>query len=316
MSMKWIRKIPFPTCGLMLAVLSLGNLLRTEYPSIYAICGVTGVILGAGWILRIFAQPETWIKEMKNPVLASTGGTFSMGLMLLAGYVQNLFGRFGIYLWYIGLFLHICLIIWFSLHFLHPVCLSQVYASYFVVYVGIGAATISASDIKITAESIPFCYFAMIAFFPLFLLISYRYWKLGEPESIAEKSLFCIYGAPASLCLTAYLSSALQIQKDLIIVLLIFSIGCYLMVLFKIPGYLFMPWTASQAAMTFPCVISAVAMKKTIAYLDLTGLPEDILQAFNAFQIIFGTVLLLYILIRFCIEWIGNPSGNSRGDKI
>lgn len=314
--MKWIRKIPFPTCGLMLAVLSLGNLLHRECPWLYLLCGIIGVVFGAGWILRIFILPETWIKEMKNPVFASTGGTFSMGLMLLAGYMQNLFGRFGIYLWYIGLFLHICLIIWFSLRFLHPICLSKVHASYFVVYVGIGAAAISAPDVKIVAESMPFCYFAMIAFFPLFLLISYRYWKLGEPKSIAEKSLFCIYGAPASLCLTAYLSSALQIQKDLIIVLLIFSIGCYLMVLFKIPGYLSMPWTASQAAMTFPCVISAAALKKTIAYLDLTGFQGDIFQVFNIFQIIFGTVLLLYILIRFCIEWIGKPSGNSRRDKV
>lgn len=302
--MNKIKKIPFPVCGLMLAVLSLGNLFHRECLWLYLFCGVIGTVLGAGWILRIFSQPQNWAEEMKNPVFSSTAGTFSMGLMLLGGYVENLFGSFGVYFWYIGIFLHICLMIWFSFQFLYPVCFSKIYASYFVVYVGIGAAAISAPDVKMVAESRAFCYLAMIVFLPLFLLICYRYWKLGEPESKTEKSLFCIYAAPASLCLTAYLSTALQIQDVVVYILLLFSIGCYLIVLFKIPGFLFMPWTASQAAMTFPCVISAAALKKALAYLNLTGFPGNILHVFNIFQIVFCTILLLYILIRLCAEWI------------
>ena len=81
---------------------------------------------------------------MKTPVGASVSGTYSMAVMLLAGYLKPFAGEAALYIWYLGIIMHIALIIYFTLKFVIKLKLAQVFSSWYIVYVGIVVASLTA----------------------------------------------------------------------------------------------------------------------------------------------------------------------------
>ena len=143
-NMSLIKNIPIPICGLILALLSLGNLTQDINPHLKYIFGIIGVIF---LILIIFKLIFYWknVKEdFKNPVIVSSSGTFSMSIMLT--YVIQFSPSFAYGLWILGIALHILLMIYFTYHFIvHNFNISNVYLSYWIVFVGITMGAISSN---------------------------------------------------------------------------------------------------------------------------------------------------------------------------
>ncbi len=297
-----MKNIPFPLCSLMLAAASLGNLFRSDSLFLYRTLGGLALFLGILWLLRIVCHPKLFCQEMKNPVSASICGTFSMGVMVLSGYFVPLAGRAALWIWLAGLLLHMALIIWFTVQFMTPPTSSQVYASYFIVYVGIAAAAIPASSLGLARAGAFICFAAMIFFFPLLALVSFRYIKKGEPDDDARKPLFAIYCAPASLCLTGYLSCVSEPSAALVILFLFLSLGLYFMALFRMIAYLRLTWSFSFAAFTFPFIISASAVRKSLTFFEEPAAPLRLLSVFSHIQTAIACCLFLFVLIRFFIH--------------
>ena len=76
--MKFIKKLPIPVSGLILAILSLGNLLQ-GFPRI--VCGAVGVIFIILLILKLIKYPDIVKKDLSNPIILCNSGTFSMSLI-------------------------------------------------------------------------------------------------------------------------------------------------------------------------------------------------------------------------------------------
>ena len=120
-----------------------GNLLGKEIEIGYWICGILAVLLDILWILGRISRPARFREEMARPELASVSGTFSMSLMVLSGYLVSFLRTYAEILWYTGIGLHLGLMVWFTRRFLRPLKTENVYASWFIIYVGIAAAGIS-----------------------------------------------------------------------------------------------------------------------------------------------------------------------------
>ena len=75
---------------------------------------------------------------------ASVFATFPMGTMLLAGYAKPFIGGAAQIIWFAAVILHAALIVWFTLKYMVGLKLERVFASYFIVYVGIAASSITA----------------------------------------------------------------------------------------------------------------------------------------------------------------------------
>lgn len=294
-----IRRIPFPICGLSLAFAALGNLLEFLSPGIHTFCGLISAVLGILWLLRSLFSFKFWLKEMSAPETASISGTFSMTLMLLSGYLVPLSREFALCLWYAGLLLHICMALWFTRHFLCPPRLSQIYASYFIVYVGIAAAAIPTQNFSVFFNPACLCWTAIIVFLPLLILVTARYLREGDPDNAGKKPLFCIYAAPASLCLTGYLSCASDPDRRIVIFLLFFSLGLYCIVLCRLPSFLRLGLTPACAAFTFPMIISAIALKKAVLFLKCPGFAGQFLSIFQLIQTGIACCLVLYAAVCY-----------------
>ena len=275
--MSFLKRVPLPLCGVALGLAALGNLLAAYSPYLKILCGVLAFVGILFVTCKYLTMSDAFVTDMKNPVTASVSGTYTMALMLLAGYIKPILPVFAMILWYVAIILHFVLIVYFTLNFILkikiPDDLMKVVASYFIVYVGIVVASVTAPAFNNIALGQICFWIGFILYIPLFFYVSFRYIKLGN-KKIEAKALACIYAAPASLCVAGYISSFEQKNITFLTGLYLFSLVIYLFGLFVVADlfanfannkeFKFYP---SITGITFPFVISAMAAKQFNAVL-------------------------------------------------
>lgn len=305
-----IKKIPLPISGVMLGFAALGNLLQSYSESIRLVCGIISLILGLLLICKIVMYPSMIKEDMKNPITAGVSATFPMSIMLLSTYLKPFTGEKAIYIWYLGILLHLALIIYFSIEFILKFNIKKVFTTYFIVYVGLAVASVSAPAFEKTNIGTVAFWFAFILCMILLVVVTYRYAKHKEIPNPAQP-LFCIYAAPVNLCLAGYIQSVQIKSLVLISFLAILAFITYIIVLFKLPNYLKMSFFPSYSAFTFPFVISGIATKMTMAYLSKIGYTIVFLKYVVLLQTIIATILVIYTLYRFILFLIPEKSQHS-----
>lgn len=293
-----IKKIPLPITGVMLGLAALGNLLQSYSEGLRLLCGAASAILGLLFFLKLLCYPALIKEDMKNPIMASVSATFPMALMLLSVYLKPFAGVAAICLWYFGLALHATLILYFTYRFMRKLDLTKVFASYFIVYVGIAVAGITAPAYGMQAIGSAAFWFAFAALLCLLALVGYRYVKYPQIPDPA-KPLFCIFAAPTSLCLAAYIQSVEVKSVAMVLGMLLLSGAIYLLVLTKLPALLKLPFYPSYAAFTFPFVITAIAAKMSMAFLGKAQVSVPFLSTVVTLETAIAAVLVLYTLVRY-----------------
>jgi len=290
-----IEKIPIPICGLILAFLSLGNLLNDTHPILKVACGIIGIALLILILSKLALYPEKIKDYFKNPIIASNSGTFSMSLMILSTYISPFMPSLAYGIWILGVALHILLIVYFTHHFIiRNFNISTVYPSYWIVFVGItmGAITAHAHNL----DEIGFIFFlagfiGMIFTFPL---VIYRYIKYKDIPN-ANKPLICIFTAVLSILIVGYLNSYNDISIEFLIIMYIFACIFYIFALTKLIEYRNLDFYPSFAAFTFPFVISGLATKGVISKIG----SNIILNSVLSIETVIATAIVLYVLIRY-----------------
>lgn len=297
-----IKKVPIPLCGVMLGVAALGNLLQSYSEGVRYVCGVIAGLLLILVLLKLILFPGAVKEDMKNPIMASVAGTFPMALMILSTYVKPFIGQAAYFIWLFAILLHIVLILYFTVKFIVKLQMPKVFASYYIVYVGIAVAAVTAPAYeKLSVGSAAF-WFGFVSLIVLLILVTVRYIKYKDIPDPA-KPLICIYAAPASLCIAGYVQSVMPKSYGLLMGM--FAVACilYVFAFVKAIGYLRLPFFPSYASFTFPFVISAIASKQTMACIMNMGHPLPVLRYVVLIETVIAVVLVVYTLVRF-LEFI------------
>lgn len=293
-----IKKVPVPLCGVMLGTAALGNLLQSYGEGIRYVCGIFAAFLLVLVLLKLFMFPDMVKEDMKNPIMASVAGTFSMAIMILSTYVKPFIGNGAFVIWLIGIALHVALIIYFTMKFIVKLQMPKVFASYFIVYVGIAVASITAPAYGQLGIGSAAFWFGFVTLILLLILVTYRYVKFKDIPNPA-KPLICIYAAPTSLCIAGYVQSVTPKSYGMLIGMFVVASVLYVFSLVKAVGYLKLPFFPSYAAFTFPFVISAIASKQTMACAAKLGSPLPFLQYVVLIETVIAVVMVVYTYIRF-----------------
>lgn len=296
---KLLKALPIPIAGVMLGLAALGNLLQSYSEGVRLFFGALAAIL---WVLLVLKVIFCWkgvCTAMDDPVVASVSGTFPMATMLLSVYAKPFIGAPAQILWYLGIALHVALIVWFTMKFMLKPVMPKVFASYFIVYVGIVVASLTAPAYEMTATIGTWCFwFGFVCLLGLLAFVGYRYIKFPVKMD-PPKPLFCIFAAPAALCLAGYIQSVAPKSPVMIFGMLALSSILYIMVLIKTPGFLKLPFFPSYAAFTFPFVITAIAAKQSMACLTKLGFAVSWLSPVVLVETIIAAVLVVYALVRY-----------------
>ncbi|MCI6061254.1 MAG: TDT family transporter [Dorea sp.] len=293
-----IKKVPIPLCGVMLGLVALGNLLQSYGEGIRSVCGIVAAFLLILVLLKLIMFPQMIKEDMQNPIMASVSGTFPMALMLLSTYVKPFIGPAAMYIWYFAILLHIVLIVYFTVKFILKLQLPKVFASYYIVYVGIAVAAVTAPAYEKTGIGSIAFWFGFVTLILLLVLVTIRYVKCPQVPEPAQP-LICIYAAPTSLCIAGYVQSVMPKSRGFLLAMLAVATVLYIFSLVKAIGYLKLKFYPSYAAFTFPFVISAIATKQTMACLANMGTPMPVLQYVVLVETVIAVVFVVYTLIRF-----------------
>ena len=296
-----LKKTPLPFCGVALGLAALGNLLST-YPNgatIKNVCGALSALILIWLLIKFVTNFKAFAEELKNPIMGSIIGTYCMALMILGGYKWPN-AEVGKAVWFIGLILHVILIIYFTKEFVFKFGIKKVFTSWYIVYVGIVAMNINCADFGMQELGKIVFWFGFASTLVLLVLVTYRYVIIKDfmPPAIP---LFCIYTAPVSLCLAGYMNTFNPPEPSLIYFMLILSLLIFVIVLINLPRFLAMPFYPSYAAFTFPFVISAIAVKLTTAKFltsSNSALANTTKMIFTV-QTWIAAVLVAYALARY-----------------
>ena len=293
-----IKKVPIPLCGVMLGTAALGNLLQSYGEGIRNVCGIFAVFLLILVLLKLIMFPGMIKEDMGNPIMASVSGTFTMALMILSTYVKPYIAQAAYIIWLLAIILHIVLIVYFTAKFVVKLQMPKVFASYYIVYVGIVVAAVTAPAYEQLGIGAATFWFGFVTLILLLVLVTYRYIKFKEVPNPA-KPLICIYAAPTSLCIAGYVQSVTPKSYGFLMGMFVVATVIYIFALVKAVGYLKLPFFPSYAAFTFPFVISAIASKQTMACAANMGHPMPFLQYVVLIETIIAVVLVVYTYIRF-----------------
>ncbi len=290
-----IEKIPIPICGLILALLSLGNLLGDINPYFRVICAAIGITFLILIICKLILYPQKILEDFKNPIITSNSGTFSMSLMILSTYVVQFMPSLAYGIWILGIGLHILLIIYFTYHFIiHNFNISTVYPSYWIVFIGITMGAITAPAHNLGEIGYVFFMFGFLSMLITLPLVIYRYLNYKDiPDG--NKPLICIFNAVLSILIVGYINSYDALSNEFLITLYIFACIFYIFALYKFIEYRKLDFYPSFSAFTFPFVISAVATKEVMLELNLNALLGNVLNI----EIVIATAIVAYVLVKY-----------------
>lgn len=295
----FLKKYPVPIVGLMLGLAAAGNLIQSYGEMYRNMLGTISAILLVITVIKILKYPDNFKEEnLDNPVIASVFPAFSMGIMILSTYIKPYSVSFAFRFWFVGLILHILLILWFTQKYARNFKIKQVFPSWFVVYVGVVVASVTGPAYNMANLGQYAFWFGFITYLILLPIVIYRIVKVKEMPEPTLPTL-AIFAAPASLLLAGYMNSFGTKNMTMVWFLMALSILMYAIVMVLLFKLLKLKFYPSYSGFTFPLIISGIAIKLTNGFLVKTNHAIPMLKYLIKFQEIIGVALTLYVLFRY-----------------
>ena len=297
----YFKVIPIPMSGMMLAFIVLGNLFhQLAYHVIGHVAFFIGILLFTSLIGKAIFAWSSLIQEMKNPIIASVSPTFTMGTMSISNGLHTYHVNEWIIhaIWIVAAALQVVIIVYFIKSFIwkKKVTMLTIFPSWLILFVGTAVMPLTAGDLSnvVTKFVVIFAIVAFLVLVPIVITRGFIRKDLPEPTI----PMVTILTAPASLSLAAYLK---QFDGQLPIAIALFTIAVmlFIAVLSKLPSMLRLPFYPSYAAFTFPLVITATATNSFIELLAEHGKSYVWLDLLATFQLIFATMIVCYVLVRY-----------------
>lgn len=294
--MNIIKNLPLAITGLILAILSLGKI-YTDYSGIFFIIGSILIFL---ILLKLVLHFDTFNTELNNLIALSTFGTFSMALMLFSTYLKTLFmplsESIALGIWALGIIIHFSIIVLFTKNYvLKDFDIENVFATWWIVYIGITMAAITAPAYNLQQYGFIFFGIGFVLMIPTLILVSYRYLKFTSIED-KNKPFICIYTALFSILIVGYVN-AMNINGNFLSLIYIGAIIFYIFAIYHAIRLLvferlkFMP---SFSAFTFPFVISAIATGEAYEFFGF-----GVLNYLFYIQAIIALVLVIFVSYKY-----------------
>ena len=198
---------------------------------------------------------------------------------------------------WIGLLgLYIAYIIFFSLRFLRPLALEQVYPSWFVVYVGPAISLVTVPDgipNSIKGLILGLTGLATLALFPLVL---WRMKQIAIPH--LYQPILAILAAPLALLITSSIKSNQRPATIILVGLFVFSQIFFFFALRLFARLVNKGFIPLFAAFSFPLVNSVNAFKAATTSLKLVNLITHLIYLAELLPVLAIMIYLLYHFIK------------------
>jgi exfoliative toxin A/B len=302
--MSFIKRIPLPMAALALALAALGNLLLPYSPQLKIACGVLSTALVLLVAARlVLDRPGVW-KDLDNPATLAVTPAFPMALMVLATYLKPAAPAPALWLWAGALALQAAIVVLFIQRHVLTFKLEKVLPTWFLVFVGFVVASVTSPAFAMQGLGRALLLAGLAGYAVVLVAVIVRMARHKMPEPALAS--VAIFAAPPSLCLAGYL--AVTDAKDAVVVYALLALAAVslLYVVSRLPGIVKTGFHPGFAALTFPVVITAIALKTSGAFLKTAGIGAIPPAATIAMDLLAVTAVL-YVLVRYVV-WLAVPA--------
>ena len=301
-----LKKLPYPIAGLALGLASLGNLLLSYGRDLRFAMGALSALIILALVAKSIAHPNELRSALSTGPVAAVLPTFSMSLSLLSAYIRPELPEVSLALWWMSLALHLFLLLSFTLKHVVPFAAGKVIPSWFIPFVGIGIFSITAPAFGQRALGQALFWLALAAYGALLPAVLYRLFVIkGIPPALLPTTAILV--VPSSLTLVGYLNSFQQRNLGLVYTLLALTALAMVVVLFKTPSLLRLPFAPSYSAFTFPFVIAAIALKSGSAFLHQSGRGIPLLPSSIVLLEVWAVAIVGYVIFRYGVFLFSGP---------
>ena len=301
---KLLAAIPIPFAGVMLAFTSLGMLLGGYAGWAHAAFGCIAAII---WVFLVGKAMvcRAGVRQTlrQDAIVAGVSGTFCMATILLSSYLIAVIGLAAArVIWLCAIAFYLAFIVWFTVRHASRRDISTMLTNYFVVYVGIVTASLTAPAFHMIALGRFMLWFALVCWIICLIPVTRRYVR-DAPRKDPQRPLICIYIAPPSIILAGYLVCYGQTLTWFATLMFVVSLAVYIFVAVRLPRLLRLPFFPSYSAMTFPFVIAATATLRYGSALTQAGLgaAANATMVLGFLQTAIALALVIYVFCRYLV---------------
>jgi exfoliative toxin A/B len=293
-----IRKCPIPACGLMLGLAALGNLLAFYGQGIRYLVGAPALILLMLLTAKAVMFPASIREGFANPAVAGVMAAYAMSITILSTYLAPFSQTAGRLMWFTGMLLHAVMIICFIRTYLLKFNIKKVFPSYFVMFVGIIAGSVTAPVFGLQAAGQLIFWAGFVTYLILIPVVLYRIYVIGQVP-VAAVPTIAILAAPASLSLAGYLNSFPEKSMMMISLLTALSLLMFVLTLSQMPGMMKNGFSPAYSSFTFPFVISATAIKGSALFLTGNQMAPAFITPLARVMELWALVMVLFVLLSY-----------------
>ena len=305
--MNWRRltqfqNVPASQAALALGMIGLGHAWSLYVPEVGGIIrpylAALGALLLAPVLIKYLTNLKVFIADLRHPLRGSLMAPMSMALLILCDYLAIITPIIAYPIWFAALLLHITMMVLFFGFQLTNFKMSHIVPSWFLYPVGLISSSLAGTTFGHTVFSDTLVNVCITIYFFMLPLVLYRLVFEGMLPRPARPTL-AIMAAPINLTLATYLVNFKQPDPILTGALAGIAITMTLMIYlcyFRLMRVKFQP---SIAAITFPSVISAIAMHRLTTFFEQYHQHWYWLHDFGLFELSIATILVIWVLFGY-----------------
>ncbi|AIW16496.1 TDT family transporter [Vibrio tubiashii] len=272
--MNWRRftqfqSVPPSQASLALGVIGLGHAWALYVPEVGEV--IRPYLAGFGAILlfpvlvKYLSSYSTFMNDIRHPLSGSLMAPMSMALLILCDYLAVISPIIAYPLWFAALLLHLTMMLLFFTFQLKNFKMSNIVPSWFLYPVGVISSSLAGTQFGHTVFSETLVSICITIYFFMLPLVLYRLVFEGMLPKRAKPTL-AIMAAPINLTLATYLVNFEQPDPILTGALAGIAITMTLLIYLCYIRLMRLQFQPSIAAVTFPSVISAIAMHRLTSF--------------------------------------------------
>ncbi|WGV98187.1 TDT family transporter [Vibrio sp. YMD68] len=257
-----------------------------------------GALLLLPVLLKYITNFRMFISDLRHPVSGSLMAPISMSLLMLCDYLAAVSPIIAYPIWFAALLLHLSMMTLFFTFQLSNFKMSHILPSWFLYPVGLISSSLAGTQFGYTVFSSTLVNTCIAIYFFMLPVVLYRLVFEGA-LSVRAKPTLAIMAAPINLSLASYLVNfpnpdpiLTGALAGIAVTMTLFIYLCY----FRLLRLQFKP---SIAAITFPSVISSVAMYRLTDFFDEYHPHWHWLHKFGFLELTISTGLVIWVSIGF-----------------
>lgn len=310
---EFISKIPVPVCGLALALASLDLFLTQQYEFYsFSVCALISVALLVLFTLKAVLNFDGLKAEISTPVVFGVLPTYCMTLMILSFHAHKYIGQSAVAIWAFAVILNFVMIFFFAKRYVLKFEMKNIFPSWFVMFIGFAAASITAPLFNIEVVGKVLLYAAIASYIVITPLIVYRLMKVKLPDQAVPN--IAIFAAPMNLCLVAYFAEfGFEVSEIAVMAMGAIGVASYVAVLLYMPTLLKAKFYPSYSAFTFPLVISMISIQRMGIFYNISE--SSIFSVILTAAVVIAVLGVAYVFVRYLVMFYGNARGKDKGTK-